>query len=563
MYDDVVDVILRNGRDFPHRPALIDEAGGWDYSRLCGAAQRVAAGLRAAGVAVGDTVLVHGRRQPETVATLLGTMLAGAAYLAVEGAPPQARLARMLSQASPRVVVADDPGLFADSTVECLTLRELLDRRPAVTAPAPASATANAPAYVVFTSGTTGLPKAVVIGRRSLSWHASAVAEVFGLVPDDRVLQAASLNFDVSAEEIWPTLAAGAAVRFLPNLLGATGYAGLDAVLAKDGVTVCNLPSSYFAGWEAHLNETGVVPGTLRLVVTGSEVLPLESARRWVAEPSRPRLVNGYGVSEATITSLTCDVRPQTLTGDRVPLGSPLPGVEAVVADEEGRPVPTGTVGQLVLAGPGVAADRYWTGDLVHEEAGLFYFHGRSDDQLKINGVRAEPAEIESALLTAATADDSRVLMVGERVIGCVRSSRPVDEGLVRARMLDLLPAQLIPGDIVALESFPVTPGGKVDIPALRERAIAAVEAAAVRQVGSGDMSAVLRRLWGELLDAPDVHDGSDFFALGGNSLAAARLVNGVRRETGVACSLGTVFTHSRLQELAEWLNDQRLQKHA
>ncbi|MFJ8047993.1 non-ribosomal peptide synthetase [Streptomyces luteogriseus] len=548
MYEDFIEVILRRAGERPGQPALADEEETVDFGTLRTSALRLSASLREAGVRSGDTVVVQGRRTCATVVALLGTMLAGAGYLAVEPTVPPGRLAHMMRRAAPRLVLSDSAEPFRGFGVPVLGFAEVSGSTGESAEAAAPRASHTAPAYLMFTSGTTGVPKDVVVGRRALSWHNRAVRQTFGLTEDDRVLQAASLSFDVSAEEIWPTLAAGASVHFLPQALGETGYAAFTSFLAKRRITVCNLPASYFAGWQGHLDRSGEGTAQLRLVVAGSEVLPLESARRWVAHPSRPRLLNAYGASEATITSLVCEIRPEVLGADRVPIGEPLSEVVARVVDDKDREVPAGEVGELLLSGPGVADGWHRTGDLVRYADGWFWFHGRIDDQVKIQGVRVEPAEIEAGLLAVTGAEDARAVTVNGRLVGCLRSARRIDVARARDRLENLLSAQLMPSEIVVLETFPTTAGGKVDVPALRELLSTPAPSAAPIP---DDLDALLCRLWTSLLPADTVSEHSDFFVLGGTSLAAARLVGALRREAGIDCGVRTVFAHSRFGELS------------
>ncbi|MFJ1608846.1 non-ribosomal peptide synthetase [Streptomyces sp. NPDC088253] len=578
---DVVDLILASARRHPDRPAVTDGAETWSYARLLERARRVEGLLRERGAAAGDVVVVQGRRRPHLVAALLGVLLTDAAYLAVAEQPPPARLARVIRQTAPRVVLAEDRDVFADATRPDLpedsarhadTPLVVVDHREAAAhPPAPdrsrADAAPDGPAYVIHTSGSTGRPKGVLVGRAALGWHARTVRDLFELQPRDRVLQAAAIDFDVAAEEIWPTLCAGACVDLLPDGLGRTGFERFTALVTERRLTVVNLPASYFSGWAAHLSRTGAGTGTLRLVVTGSEEVPVAAAQLWCAEPGRPRLLNAYGVSEATITSVACTVRPQLVEGARVPIGTALPGVTTAVVGDDGLPVPPGAPGELLLGGAGIAlgyldadgdtrfvrdgAERWYrTGDRVCEQGGLLYFLGRSDDRLKVNGVRIDPGEIAAPLAAAASVTDVRVLRAGDRLVGCLTTNGPVDTGRLLRDLRTVLPATMIPGELLVLPTFPLTPGGKVDMPALRD--LAAARPADAVAPGPDDLVPLLRRVWREVLGATEIDGNSDFFALGGDSLLAARLAATLHREAGVVLRLRTVFAHPRFDDHVE-----------
>lgn len=569
---DLADAITARVRSHPDRPALVTRSEIWTYAQLDEYARRVEHLLRSDGIGVGDVVAVQGRKSPQVVATLLGVLLADAAYLALGEQPPTVRHHRMLDEASVRTVFAEDPEPFRGGEHKVTTYEEVRHQEPVRERQAVLAAHGDPPGYIVYTSGTTGVPKGVVIARHSLTRHAETVRVLLGLSPEDRVLQAATLAFDVAAEEIWPTLASGASIDILPGGLGEVSFERLTQIIDEQGITVCNLPASYFSGWAAHLDETRTTLPGLRLVVTGSEALPVETARNWCATAGRPRLIYAYGVSEATITSVACELRPELITGERVPIGSPLSGVRTVVVDEQDAPVPPGAEGQLLIAGAGVAlgycgADPlprerfhlgpvdgagegpwYRTGDRVREERGLLYFLGRFDDQIKAGGVRIDPGEIAAALTAHHLVTDAKVFKVGERLVGCVCAPHPTDRESMIDRLRTVLPQAMIPAEILSWERFPVTAGGKIDMRALRTAAAAQLEGR-LASLDAATVRPVLRRLWQEVLGAPEVGADSDFFTLGGDSLSAARLSSALLQEIGVAVSLRTVFSHPRFDD--------------
>ncbi|MFI9262189.1 non-ribosomal peptide synthetase [Streptomyces sioyaensis] len=569
---DLAAAILTHARDEPERPALMDGDVVWTYAEMSVYARRIERCLRASGVTAGDTVVVQGRRSPRTVATLLGVLLADAAYVALGERTPAARLHRIVDQLAPTLVLAEEPDPFHGGTAKVMDQQEIECGEPAPEQHSGRVPRDGLPGYIVFTSGTTGTPKGVVIARGSLARHAEAVRRLFGLTPGDRVLQSASLAFDVAAEEIWPTLLAGACVDLLPGSLGEASFDRLTRIVNDHGITVCNLPASYFSGWASRLDETGSAPASLRLVITGSEDLPIEVARNWCGSPERSRLIHAYGVSEATITSVVCELQPDLLLGERVPIGKPLPGVRTAVVDERDMPVRPGTDGQLLIGGTGVAlgyggADPlqeerflqgpvqgvgqgpwYRTGDRVYEEQGLLYFLGRLDDQIKVNGVRIDPSEIAAALASRNPVTDAKAFKIGERLVGCVCAPCPLEPDTLLAELQAVLPPAMIPAEILCWEQFPVTDGGKVDVGALR--AAAAERLSGLADAGhTTDVGQTVRRLWQEILGQPEIGANSDFFALGGDSLSAARLSSALLRETGVAVKLKTIFSHPRLDD--------------
>ncbi|MFF5173342.1 amino acid adenylation domain-containing protein [Micromonospora sp. NPDC000089] len=523
-------------RRSPGRPAVAHGALTWTYAELYDRATAVADRLAAAGMRPGDVVAVVGARGPETIAALLGTMLADGAYLAVDPATPPARVAAMLDVAGAAWVL-DGPAPSAR--------RDGAEPAPDV-------------AYLAFTSGTTGVPKAIEVGRDALDWHVQTVGAAFGLGQDDRVAHVASLAFDVSAEEIWPTLAHGGTVVVLADPLGVTGYAAFTAAVDAAGVTVVNLPASYFAGWAGQLAADRVGrPTALRLAVAGSEPLPATAVTAWFGLPRPPRLFNAYGVTEATITSLVHELRGPV--DGPVPIGRPLPGVVAALDDGElllgGDGLADGYRGQ-----PGLTAERfvtldldgaprrwYRTGDLVTTTPDGYAFVGRADDQLSVNGYRVEPGDVEAAARAALPGTDARVFPLDADLVLCVRAARPVDAESARAALAEILPSHMVPTAVVTVAEFPLRPGGKVDVAALRAAVAADLATTApARAVTAGDLA----NLCGRIVGRPVPTDG-DFFDSGGDSLTAARLVTAVRRRFGATLTVGQVFATPRFTDLA------------
>ncbi|MEG8179190.1 AMP-binding protein [Nocardia terpenica] len=346
---------------------------------------------------------------------------------------------------------------------------------------------AEQPAYVLFTSGSTGRPKPVVTPRRALSAAVGSLRALFGITPEDRVLQFAALSWDTCFEEIFPALTAGAAVVFDDDAHSGSFPRFVRAVAAR-GVTVLDLPTAMWHELVLYLCEEGVrLPECVRLVVIGGEGAAPERLRQWrQAGTAGIRLLNTYGCTETTLITHAAE-----LTGDaddRVPLGRALPHVREHVTEE----------GELLIAGPALAlgyldqpeqtarsfevADhgdgpRRWfhTGDLVTRgDDSLLHARGRLDDQVKVRGVRVNPAEVEAQLTThpAVTA----AVVIGEQRLGrtalvayvTVRS--PVEPAELTAHLRQRLPGQFVPGIVKILPALATTASGKIDRAAVQRR---------------------------------------------------------------------------------------------
>ncbi|MGW2256226.1 amino acid adenylation domain-containing protein, partial [Kitasatospora sp. NPDC001660] len=529
----------------PEAVALVCGDVELTYRELNARANRFAHALIARGVGPEQVVAVALPRSVESVVAVLGVLKVGAAYLPVDPAYPQARIAFMLEDACPSVVV-DDPALVAEGDWPDTDPGVVLDVRH--------------PAYVIYTSGSTGRPKGVVVSHTGVSGLVAAQVERLGVDADSRVLQCASPSFDASFWDLCSALLTGAA------LVLARSEAPLEALTDRRlDVTHVTLPPSALAA----LDGTDLAAGTL--VVAGEACAP-ELVARWA--PGR-RMINAYGPTETTVCATMSD--PLSPGSGVPPIGRPVAGFRVYVLDERLRVVPPGVTGELYVAGPGLArgylnrpgltAGRflacpfgpdgermYRTGDLVRRRAdGELEYVGRADDQVKVRGFRVELGEIEAVLAGHPAVSRAAVLARDDRLVGYV-AARP--DGVVRpaelaAHLRARLPDYLVPAVFTVLDALPLTPNGKLD-----RAALPAPEAGGA---GSGraprtPQEQILCELFAEVLGVPRVGVDDDFFDLGGHSLLATRLAARVRSVLGVELGLRALFQAPTVAGLAESL---------
>ncbi|MFD7031440.1 amino acid adenylation domain-containing protein [Streptomyces sp. NPDC059917] len=554
--------------------ALVAGARSLTYAALDHEVAALAERLRAAGVTAGMPVAAVLPRGVDSVVTLLACLRTGAVYCPLSPADPAARLEALLERLRPALVLATRESA-AGLPARGIPLALLDDPRAAGAAPDFPDARAAAPiegaAYVIHTSGSTGPPKPVVVGRAALAHHAAAVAARFALTADDRVLLFAQPSFDVALEEVLPALLAGACL-VLPHREVPTG-AELGAVLAARRISVANLPTSYLLAVREELCAV-LAEGlwTPRLLVVGGERLPAASLAPLFAAvggagaPS-VTVLNAYGVTEATITSTVQEVTAQDLAeGGEVPLGTPLPGVTVHVLDGSGRyPLPPGAVGELAIGGAGLAdgylgddastagrfvsvdalggARVYLTGDLGHRDRdGRLRFLGRRDHQVKLRGYRIELEEVEAAASAELAGRPCAVVLdpgppAGPRLVGFLRTgAEAVDQAALHRALSARLPAALVPGQWLELDAIPVLAGGKPDRVRLARLAAEAGRARAgdaardraertAGTAGTGDpVLEVLGEGWRYVLGHDRFTPSSHFFQVGGHSLLVARL---------------------------------------
>ena len=568
----------------PDRLAAASPTQTLTYGQLQASADRLAEELRRRGAGPGGLVGIVLQRSPWWGVAMLGVLGAGAAFLAIDPCDPAPRRASLLDDAGARVLVTDSalaPRIeVGDRELICV---DLLDGSPHTQAPGSSAdprpepvVPPDTPAYLVYTSGSTGSPKGVLVGHGALANHGHGVVERYALSGHDRVLQLAPVAFDVALEELLASWLAGAAVHF-PTTEGALSFPELHRHVERDRITVLNLPASYWHEWVDHLARTGErVPAGLRLVVCGSERVSTAKLRAWqrLAGP-RVRWINAYGVTEATITSTTYepDGPVPDDAPDVVPIGRPLANVRTLVLDGAGAPVPHGVAGELHIGGAGVAlgylgrpdlsaasfvaapADSgggrlYKTGDLVrYSRSGDLEYLGRRDAQVKVRGYRVELAEVEAALLAHPEVREAVVLPRGDGdgLIAYVVASR--EQPALRAFLGARLPGHLVPETYVPLPDLPRTPRGKIDRAALPLPARAPVEQH--RVTPSSPLEARLADLWASVLGLPHVSVTDSFFDLGGHSLLATQLLSRVQADLGVEVPLRTLFDSPTVAGLA------------
>ncbi|MFG1945396.1 amino acid adenylation domain-containing protein [Nonomuraea sp. NPDC048826] len=549
----------------PEATALMWGGEAMSYARLDARVARLAAALRRRGVAAGSVVGVCLPRSAEAVVALLAVWRAGGAYLPLDPDYPDERLAFLISDSGARLVVTD-AGLAPRLPSETVVL---------VSADEPGHGehgwtggrNPDDPAYVIYTSGSTGRPKGVLVEHGSLARRVRWMREAYGIGPDDRVAQFASLSFDAHAEELYPALTSGAGVLLLPD-----GAASLpDALRTPAGgqVTVLDLPTAYWHRLTEALDDV-TWPEPLRLVILGGEQVHAAAVAGWRDRfGDRVRLVNTYGPTEATVIATAADLGEADTVG-RPPIGRPIGGTTAHVLGPYGEPVPPGFPGELCLGGAGLArgylgrpaltADRfvpdpsgppgsrlYRTGDRVRRRPdGTLEFLGRFDAQVKVRGFRVEPGEVETALLTHPGVRQAVVTADAERLAAYVVG--PAGPNELRTHLAATLPAHLVPTAWVSLAALPLTITGKVDVAALPAPGPGPVAEFVPPRT---DAEVLVAGIWGELLGVEAVGAHDDFFALGGHSLLATRVAALLRNALDTEVPIRTVFDRPTVAGLA------------
>jgi amino acid adenylation domain-containing protein len=586
--------LREQARRTPEAPAVLAGGGVLTYGELARRAGRVARGLRRLGIGPETLVGLCIDRSPEMIVALYGILGAGAAYLPLDPALPADRLVLLTGDAGVPVVLTRRALAGALPQLPARLFRvdvdfdgESGDGLPTLQ---PLETLEESAAYVLYTSGSTGVPKGVVVEHRALASFVEAALERYEIGPGDRVLQFANLAFDTSAEEIYPCLSAGGVLVLRDDEMLASPSRFL-AACAGAGITVLDLPTAWWHELSAWIERDPPAPAALsaalRLVILGGERAQPERVRGWLAATgaapgSRPRLFNSYGPTEGTVVATACDLAE---AAPAVPVGRPLRGVEVYVLDAGLEPVPAGVPGEIWLGGadlargylghPDLTAERfvpspfavsfaagarlYRTGDLGRwRPDGQLDFAGRADDQVKIRGFRIEPAEVAASLARHPAIQDAVVVAYevrpGELELAAyaVPSRQPWPEtGELRAFLKASLPAYMIPAGLTLLPALPRTPTGKVDrrsLPAPDRAARQDREHAAAPETPTEEL---LAGIWQQLLGVEGLGVYDNFFDLGGHSLLAPQVISRVEETFQIELPLRVLFEAPTVAQMA------------
>ncbi|MEU6173287.1 amino acid adenylation domain-containing protein [Streptantibioticus parmotrematis] len=559
----------------PDATAVRDANGRLTYRELQAHVAGCAQALHDRGVRPSDVVALRAARGTPVVVALLGVLAAGAACLPLDPGEPAIRTAGLLADARVTLALVDESGLAPGAVaagIEVLSLAQLRSAGPA-TEPPPGPRDAQQAAFVLSTSGTTGPPKAVSVPHRGVL-RLVRDQEFVRFGPRDTVLQHSPLSFDASLLEIFGPLLNGGELVIAPP--GRLSPADLGKVLHEFRVTTLYLTASLL-----HLvvDEELAALSEVRVLLTGGEPASTEHLERARLALPDCRFVEGYGPTETTVFSTTFTIDPKRPVPSPVPIGRPIAGAEVYVVGPDGRVVPDGELGELWLGGAGLSNGYlgapelteqrfvphldgtpgrrlYRSGDLGRRGPdGDIVFAGRIDDQVKIEGHRIEPGEIEHALRRHPRVADAFVHAVREpgtdqRLVAYLvpaAGQPPLDTHRTREHLAALLPPYLVPGQYMWLEELPLKANGKVDRLLLPSPA-AATQPRAQLSLTEDQVA----RIWCEVLRLEAVGPGDDFFGCGGTSIGASRVVARIRARLGVELPLAVMFENPTLARVAQ-----------
>ncbi|RKH69153.1 amino acid adenylation domain-containing protein [Corallococcus llansteffanensis] len=587
------EIFEAQARRSPDAVAISLGSESYTYSQLNARANRIAHRLRAMGAGPEMLVGLCLERSLDLVCGLIGILKAGAAYVPLDPAYPDERLALLLEDSEASLIVTRSA--FAVRLQRQPEQLLCLDQDGGLTgAPEtdlPRGATPSNPAYVIYTSGSTGRPKGVLVEHRHVVRLFESSHSAFGFDHTDVWTLFHSFGFDFSVWEMWGALLYGGQLVVVPQEVARSPHAFYD-LLADARVTVLSqTPSAFLQLSREEEGRRNDRPLSLRLIIFGGEALSPASLRGWMERhgDERPRLINGYGITETTVfvtfrPITRSDLEMQAPVGE-TPIGVPIADLTVQLLDERGTPVPRGTPGEIHVGGAGVArgylrrpelnrqrfleshgSRLYRSGDLaIQRDDGLWYL-GRVDEQIKIRGFRIEPGEVENHLRRHPALAD--VAIVGHDFgAGDKRLVAYIVPGAGHGGCADTLtqelkqlsdrglPEHMRPSMYIPLQAMPLNANGKMDRRALPPPAEAAQEAST--NVPAATVEETLQQVWRKVLRNQTVGVDDDFFDMGGTSVAAINVLLYIRDELGHDLDMAVWAEGATVRHFAEFLAKQ------
>jgi amino acid adenylation domain-containing protein len=571
----------------PDRLALIAGSEQITYRVLNSRANQLARYLQQQGVSPERMVGICLESSVEYLISILGVLKAGGAYLPLEPGDPDSRLEYMLRDAGAGILLTRETLAGKFTGLEGLTIcldREWEEIGRQSVASVESEARAENLAYLIYTSGSTGQPKGVMVTHQAIVNYTQGLCRTLAIGPDDRILQFASVAFDVAVEEIFPVLSGGGQI-VIEDHQRLVSVEGLTTVMVEEGITLCELPAAYWNQWVKFLAENEERRlWRLRAVLVGCEQPSWEAIKEWVHYGVE--LVSVFGLTETVITSSLYRLKAGAdLEGERgrLPIGRPTANTQLYILDEAGEVVPVGAEGELYIGGVGLGrgyfgngektAERflpdrfcgqagarvYRTGDRArYRRDGQVEFLGRRDEQVKIRGYRVELGEIEAALDAQPGVVQAAVLAHNgwqgtPQLVAYVvpAPGAPVDAARLRRSLEGYLPDYMMPSAWAFLDALPLTSNGKVDRKALPPPALTRPELRSGYQAPRTDLEQMLAAIFSHVLGLDQIGLHDNFYELGGHSLLAIKVIHQIRRAMGVTLPVRTLFEQPTIIGLA------------
>ncbi|WP_137936792.1 non-ribosomal peptide synthetase [Chitinivorax sp. B] len=562
--------------------ALIEADQQLNYRQLNARANQLAHYLMGQGVKAGDPIGIHLSRSMDLIVAILAVIKVEAVYVPIDLDDPRERIDTILADTGSRIVLTQERALMRLSGVAAQLI--VLDRMTTTVAQypvtdLPVTTSSEAIAYIMYTSGSTGLPKGAMIRQKGIARLVKQVSHI-DFERYGRILQLSTISFDAATLEIWGALLNGGTLVLYPNTLPSIPV--LETVIEKHQIQTLFLTTSLF---NTVVDEKPALLAPLKQVITGGEAMSSAHARKLLSVLPQLRLTNGYGPTENTTFTTTFDVQAdQVADFDSIPLGRPIENTQTYVLDRFMNPVPIGTPGELYVGGDGLAtgylnrdelnaerfvpnpfhpqlsAKLYRTGDLVrYLPDGLLQYLGRIDAQVKIRGFRIEIGEIENALCRHEQVLQAVVRVVdepgGKRIAAYVVAQGTIygDAVVLKTFLAQHLPKYMLPSYVVFLPALPLTRNGKVDLKALPDPKPATGTTQRLRSPGN-QREQDIQAVWSQVLAVANPGIDDNFFDLGGHSLLLARVHQQLRAKGYDMLSIVDLLNYPTIHALASHL---------
>jgi tyrocidine synthetase III len=563
----LIDLFEAQVKKTPNALAVVSAEASLTYEQLDHESNKLAQYLQQQSmIRPGDIVGIMATRSSRLITGIVGILKAGAAYLPIDPNYPKERQKHMLSEAEVKVLLVDSEFMFGVDFFEgelfMLDMQlEMLEEGAA----APTGITSQDLAYVIYTSGSTGIPKGVMVKHASLinlcNWH----CREFDVTQESRATMYANIAFDASVWELWPYLLAGATLYPVSEALK-LDLEGLVHFLNSNEITHCFLPTPICS----ELNSRNITVKQDLLILTGGDEL-----RK--SEGSALNIVNNYGPTESTVVASSIKLRSNP-HAPLLPIGKPIDNIQVYILDAEHRMVPVGVEGELFIAGDGLAKGYlhrealtnekfiqspfgllYGTGDVAcWLEDGNILFRGRKDSQVKIRGYRIELGEIAAQLRKHELVDDVLVLLKDEGQNKCLCAYYTAKNEIAKEQLTgflrNALPDYMVPSYFFFLNQFPLTTNAKIDTKALLQLEVPREEV--VIESPKNILEEKMTNVWKDALGVTIIGVKDNFFALGGDSIKALRLVYDVNEAFGANLKLMDIFKYETPEKLVNRIKE-------
>ena len=568
--------------------AVTDHKKTISYEELNTFANQIANYLIKHGAAPETKIVLLLEQTADLIAVILGVLKSGAAYVPLDPGYPDERVNYIIEDSEPEIIITSkihEHRLDPKNAALILLDREMSEIKKMDTINPGTNVTPENIAYIIYTSGSTGKPKGVIIEHGALVAFTRSASEIYDIRPNDRVLQFASISFDASIEEIFPTLFSGAALVMKPRGIVHTPFEFINFCF-ENRLSVVDLPTSY---WHMIVDEIDslAMPEDLRLIIIGGDEANPHKVEKWnKSVPSKIRLINTYGPTETTVAVTWADISSgYSSYNGKVSIGLPFPNVSLCILNQFQQPALPGTMGELCIGGAQTARGYLNRGDLTSEsfvkfeninEKMIFFktgdnvemlagngiiFYGRLDRQIKIRGFRVEPGEIEKTAMLHRKVAECAVAISKDKdnninfAAFLVPDQKYKDKFSIKefkSWLLTKLPEYMVPPLLIIKDFLPYTSSGKIDYKTLEIPQLSRVsDQSTDLAIFNNPYEKDLKKIWESILNLEVPGPNDSFFDIGGSSLYAIKLVSAIEKKFKISIPVIAVFKSSTIRELA------------